>query len=625
MKEKLFYLYLFLSIIVLLFTFTGCSSPTEPAAPTDASPTEPAAPTDVSKVIGPSGGIVEAANSSSLLYGIKVEVPPGALNTDSTISIETATINPSYNTDSKASSTIFKLESTNASYFNIPVTVTVPYDESLVDDESYIGLFIYNPSTNSWQSTTTYEIDTINNTISAATMHFSLFQVISTYFGSIGVNVDTGYKPDLNGFDIMNTGDWCFGMSAYSKWFFDNKSPDILYGFYEHSVARLVAEEAHSEITDFDGGVLGFAIDLYKASSLPYYNLYNALVSTRKPQVLGMVDFSPFEGHAVVAYAIQDGKVYIYDNRYPGVAAILTPNNFGSFLDYENFTSFILLDNSVLFTDFEDIYDKYFPFNPPIANFAANTTSITEGGTVNFSNLSTNSPTSWSWNFGDGGTSILQNPSHTYSISGTYTVSLTVANVYGSDNETKNDYISVTRSDIETGTLTDSRDGQIYKTVKIGNQWWMAENLNYDEGSSSYCYGNNSSNCNTYGRLYDWYTACNVCPEGWHLPTKSEWTILFNYLGGVTVAGGKMKETGLSHWNSPNTGATNESDFTALPSGCWSSYYYSFHNLGNRAYFWTSTADGSLAWNFSLGYNFAAVSWSCGDKTFCPSVRCVKD
>lgn len=318
------------------------------------------------KNISPVGGTVEVANPLSPLYGIKVEVPPDALDTDSTILIETTTVSPSYNTDSRASSPIFELESPDVSYFNIPVTVTVPYDESLVDDERYVGLFIYNPSTDSWQSTATYEIDTINNTISAATMHFSIFQIISLLSGLIEVDVDTGFSPYLNGFDIQNTGDWCFGMSAYSKWFFDNRKPNILYGFYDDITAENVAKEAHLEITTFGGGAtLGLFIDLTKVSFFPYCKLHTALVSTGKPQVLGMVDFSSISSsHAVVAYKIQDEKVYIYDSNHPGVAPILIPNNFGSFEAYENYKNFILLNYSVVFTDFEDIYDKYFPDEP---------------------------------------------------------------------------------------------------------------------------------------------------------------------------------------------------------------------------------------------------------------------
>jgi uncharacterized protein (TIGR02145 family) len=131
-------------------------------------------------------------------------------------------------------------------------------------------------------------------------------------------------------------------------------------------------------------------------------------------------------------------------------------------------------------------------------------------------------------------------------------------------------------SDETTGEFTDSRDGQVYKWVKIGNQVWMAENLNY-ETPNSWWYDNNSANGDIYGRLYTWAAAMNgesssnsvpsgvqgVCPDGWHLPSDAEWTVLTDYLGGESVAGGKMKEAGTVHWNSPNTGATNSSGFTA--------------------------------------------------------------
>ncbi len=177
----------------------------------------------------------------------------------------------------------------------------------------------------------------------------------------------------------------------------------------------------------------------------------------------------------------------------------------------------------------------------------------------------------------------------------------------------------------ETSTFTDSRDGQTYNTIKIGNQLWMAENLNYYTSSGSWCYDNNSSNCSTYGRLYDWETALTVAPASWHLPTDAEWTTLINSLGGESVAGGKMKETGTSHWNSPNTGATNESGFTALPGGRRSSDG-SFHYLGSNAHFWSATEhDASYAWSRYLYCNSADVTRNYHDKSrgFC--VRCVKD
>ncbi len=158
--------------------------------------------------------------------------------------------------------------------------------------------------------------------------------------------------------------------------------------------------------------------------------------------------------------------------------------------------------------------------------------------------------------------------------------------------------------------FTDPRDGQTYETVQIGNQCWMAENLNIGtriDGSSNqtndnsiekYCYDNLESNCDTYGGLYQWDEVMQystnegvqgICPIGWHVPTDAEWAVLVNELGGVSIAGGKLKEIGTAHWISPNTGATNESGFTGLPGG------YRYNNVGNYdamglyGFFWTSS------------------------------------
>ena len=136
----------------------------------------------------------------------------------------------------------------------------------------------------------------------------------------------------------------------------------------------------------------------------------------------------------------------------------------------------------------------------------------------------------------------------------------------------------------QEGTFTDSRDGQEYKTVQIGVQVWMAENLNYLT-DNSWCYGNDPTNCITYGRLYDWETALNVCPEGWHLPTDAEWKGLTYNLGGEEVAGDNLKEAGLAHWESSNEGATNSICFTGLPGGSrFSPGYFDF--LGHYGYWW---------------------------------------
>ena len=166
--------------------------------------------------------------------------------------------------------------------------------------------------------------------------------------------------------------------------------------------------------------------------------------------------------------------------------------------------------------------------------------------------------------------------------------------------------------------------GQIYNTVEIGTQCWFKENLNYAIGNSL-CYDNNPSNCDTYGRLYDWPTALSVCPSGWHLPDDGAWTLLTDYLGGESVAGGKMKEAGTTHWVSPNTGATNSSGFTALPGG-WSYLDGYFDKLGLNAYFWSSTEQSSSsAWRRMLHHNYDYINRYGSNKESGFSVRCIKD
>ncbi len=130
----------------------------------------------------------------------------------------------------------------------------------------------------------------------------------------------------------------------------------------------------------------------------------------------------------------------------------------------------------------------------------------------------------------------------------------------------------------------------------------------------------------THGYLYNWYAAVdsrNIAPEGWHIPTDAEWQTLVDYLGGGNVAGGKMKETGTEHWSSPNTGATNESGFSALPGGYREAFgvYSSFY-----ATFWSSTDDSGYAWSRYLYYSSnSEVFRDILDKLYGFSVRCVRD
>jgi len=196
-------------------------------------------------------------------------------------------------------------------------------------------------------------------------------------------------------------------------------------------------------------------------------------------------------------------------------------------------------------------------------------------------------------------------------------------------------------------------DGNIYHVIEIGTQHWFMENLkvtHYRNGDAipmvtadiqwktlttgAFChYDNNPSNTTLYGELYNLYAitdARNICPQGWHIPADTEWTTLCEFLGGKSIAGGKMKSTGTIEqdnglWYSPNTGATNSSGFTALPGG-YRINYGNFYSLGNVAYFWSSTDTLSLnSWNYILDANNENLNRNFNLKTNGFSVRCCKD
>jgi len=177
----------------------------------------------------------------------------------------------------------------------------------------------------------------------------------------------------------------------------------------------------------------------------------------------------------------------------------------------------------------------------------------------------------------------------------------------------------------ETGTFTDTRDGKVYKTVTIGTQIWLAENLAYKAKSGCWVYGNDSNNVVKYGYLYNWQTAKEVCPAGWHLPSNAEWATLITYLGGDEIAGGKLKEVDTIHWKGPNTGATNGSGFKALPGGYRCSLG-SFNFIGGNGYWWSSTEFGAnQACCRFMGCSFSDVSRTFESKAGGYSVRCIKN
>lgn len=195
------------------------------------------------------------------------------------------------------------------------------------------------------------------------------------------------------------------------------------------------------------------------------------------------------------------------------------------------------------------------------------------------------------------------------------------------DNEGAEEFDSIGIELIEgTGevTITDSRDGKVYEIIRIGTQWWLAENMNYDAGNGSWIYEDDPSNADIFGRLYDWEAASGVCPDGWHLPDEGEWAILVNFLGGEEVAGGKMKATGTVLWASPNAAATNESRFNALPGGD-RDVFGNYYPPGESARFWSSTGYGGDAAFRQLLYDSPGIIKDVNQKEAAMSVRCIKN
>jgi uncharacterized protein (TIGR02145 family) len=204
---------------------------------------------------------------------------------------------------------------------------------------------------------------------------------------------------------------------------------------------------------------------------------------------------------------------------------------------------------------------------------------------------------------------------------------------------------------VTTGTITDI-EGNVYNITTIGTQTWMKENLRatqFSNGTSiplvtsrlewyylsgpGYCwYDNNTNNIRTYGALYNWYTVDsksngnkNLCPSGWHVPNEHDWSTLIDFLGGDSIAVGKLKETGEDHWQSPNTLASDETGFTALPGG-GRDYNGAFYDMGRFGHWWSSTEFVSGgAWSWFMGYDGSGGYRYGRFEQDGFSVRCIKN
>jgi len=280
------------------------------------------------------------------------------------------------------------------------------------------------------------------------------------------------------------------------------------------------------------------------------------------------------------------------------------------------------------------------------------TAPVSNGGSAITSYTATSSPGGLTGTLNQAGSGTITVTGLTNGTAYTFTVTATTVSGTSSSSAASN---SVTPM---VPPITDG-SGNTYESVTIGTQTWMTKNLNttkYNDGvdipnitlphgywstatTGAWCnYNNTASNATTYGKLYNWYVADNnaatkltsnggrnVCPIGWHVPSDTEWTTLITYLGGETVAGGKLKESDTSHWITPNTGATNSSGFTALPGGFRADNGGSAY-IGQYGMWWSSTATyyTNGGYTYMISNSNAASSYSATMQQGY-SVRCLKD
>lgn len=180
-------------------------------------------------------------------------------------------------------------------------------------------------------------------------------------------------------------------------------------------------------------------------------------------------------------------------------------------------------------------------------------------------------------------------------------------------------------STVVTGTMTDERDGQTYKTVTIGTQTWMAENLNYDTDATN-CYDGREDLCTIYGGLYKWGAAMVVCPSGWHLPDTTEWKMLITAVGGESTAGRMLKSTsGWDDYKGENVNGTDAYSFAVLPAGYYFGNVMDYRYEGSYTCFWSSTGNRNTGSAYYMRVFVRDDASLYYENNYKFSVRCVQD
>lgn len=625
--------------------------------------------------IGYHGGMIKVVDDQSLLNGVIIDIPEGALLSETTIEIKEALSSDFFPGDSAQQLIRFLPEGLA---FQKPITITLPYKGSNYDN---LGIFYYDPENELIAEIEQISIDQVKKTISGLTDHFSYYtawdksvamtiNMLKTSDNKIGVRLDVyGSKDNEIGLDYIPTTRRAFYQTG-------NKSAlQVLLDIDNSSIYSVFRVELFEDVLFDNTSVAsaGFDINREMSNGINFYaHFYKKNESSVffKSGALLKEDLSE-NLSSLGRWFSGEPLIFIFDDFIPEpnkdyfIKAGWALSKESTYLNGENYTCTYNFNNkpnkqkpnemsqiTLVDIDFNTnyVWDEFEIWGnefSPVCEFEASNLISETGQTIYFTDLSTNEPTSWLWDFGDGNTSSLKNPEHAYMQAGTYSVTLTVSNEYGSDSKTISNYITVQAGNWGepcpgTPTVTDV-DGNIYNTVQIGNQCWMKENLKtgttvtYANQTPNgiiekFAYDNYAPFIDTYGGLYQWDELMNyqteagaqgICPDEWHVPTLEEYQQMISLLGGSNVAGAKMKSTIELWYNDDN--ATNESGFTALPGG-YRNQPNIFEGLYGFTYLWTSSLVPAVqAESIGLGSHSEQVFIEKRNRTYANYARCIKN
>ena len=670
MKTKTILIALIAMLAVTALIFQSCKKDDKPGSQT------PPIYTNGQGEIGLIGGTVKIEDPSSPINGASIVIPEGALSNNTTISIVPAPESVNFPGDSTLQLIAFQPEGLE---FEKPVQITLPFNG---EDMQKARVYYYDEGNDIVSEMPLINTNQANKQVVFETNHFSYYTACE-YIMSMKMKMvynnqalKIGAKVYIDGWWIYQLGPGTFYPGfymthiKYKYW--------INYGSTVEYVVRNTDIPLYSHFTVklYDGDFFfSFKrkIELYVkrekvgdsfTASVYKYDESGVIYNTDVIEYNGEEGLETwFTGKPLIFY-FDDFEFNPDDEYWIKTEWHMAKESDGS----PSFTSKFELNNKedkrkprdMEHISNADIYNNYIDSEyvdgggsntPPTALFTVSPSSGTTStnfafdasGSTDNEDPTSNLQVRWDFDGNDSwdtGWDTDKTENHQYGSEATYTAKLEVKDTEGlTDQYTKSITVNNSGGGSGCGSLANLQyGGQTYEIVEIGNQCWMAENLNYPT-TDSWWYDNSSANGYVYGRLYKWEAAITACPSGWHLPSDDEWKIMEMSLGMSqnqansdgyrgTDEGSKMKEIGTTHWASPNPDATNSSGFTALPGGSFGhpAPSVSFFGLGIYSFWWTSTEKyGNHPWLRRLDSDEERIRRMSDEHYHAHSVRCLKD